>query len=71
MNKEDLSLPNQLSPNRRGHLLLAIATDESEDRVTLFRRGGKGGHLSNTGNRHLQGSWNWGSAHRQNIDVVL
>ena len=71
MDKEDLPLSNQLSPNRSRHLLLAVATDVGEDRVTLFGWGGQGGHLSNTGNRHLQGSWNWGSTHRKHIDVVL
>ena len=71
MNKEHLALANQLAPNRRGHLLLAIAANEGENRVTLFGRGGQGRHFTDARYRHLERSRNRRSRHRKHVDVQL
>ncbi len=71
MNKENLTLSNQLSSYRGSDLLLGVAANKSEDRMPLLRRSGKRGHLPDAGNGHLQGSRNRSSTHRQDINVGL
>ena len=71
VNKEHLALANQLSPNSSGDLLLAIAANEGENRVSFFGRGCQSRHFSDARYRHLECSRNRSSRHRKNIDVEL
>jgi hypothetical protein len=54
VNVEDLSLAEQLTPDRRRYLLVVVRTDERQHRVAFLRRRRDGGHLPDTGDRHLE-----------------
>ena len=68
---EDLSLAQQLTPDRRGDLLVVAGTDERQDRMTILRRRRERRHLADAGDRHLQRARDRGRAHREDVDVGL
>ena len=71
MNKEHLALAQKLPPNRCHHLSLVIGAHKGQNGMTLLGRGGQRGHLSNPGDRHLQGPRDWCRAHSEDIHIGL
>lgn len=68
VDEEDLTLAEQLAPDRGGHLAFLVGADEGQHRVPLLRRGGDGGHLPDAGDRHLQGARDRRRGHGQHVD---
>ena len=66
---EDLTLAEQLTPDRCRDQLVVIGADVGEDRVPVLRWGGDGGHLADPGEAHLQGARDRRGGHGEHVDV--
>ena len=69
VHEEHLSFTHELAANCGSNLAVGSRSHESQHGVAFLRRGGKGGGLSNTGERHFQGARNWGSTHGEHVHV--
>src|SRR5262245_31986558 len=65
---EDLSLAEQLAPDRRRYLLVVVGADEGQHRVAFLRRRRDGGHLPDTGDGHFERARDRRRRHGQDID---
>ena len=71
VNEENLTLTNEFSPDCSSHLLFAVSTDVSQNRVPIFGRCGQGRHFTNASYGHFEGSRNRRCRHGKHIDVLL
>src|ERR1039458_7353732 len=62
-----LALAQQLAPDGGDDLLLVIGPDEGQNGVALLGRRGKGGHLTDSGDSHLQGARDRSRRQRKNV----
>ena len=68
MDEEDLTVSDEFAVDCGGYLAVVVRADVGEDRMPLLRRRLNGGHLADTGERHLEGARDGSCGHGEHVD---